>query len=147
LADNANPAAVIFVGPASTGKTTVATMFGGSMCYRSDKFTPAAFVSHSAKATQAQLNSIDLLPRIQHKVLNTPELSTMFRGKPDELLERSPSLHACSMGKGSSVIAALMGDEAMRVTISLPGWVVPRRLIPLSGELWHSLVVGCSFTR
>ena len=58
LADNANPAAVIFVGPPAAGKTTVATMFAdASICYRSDKFTPAAFVSHSAKASKKAISS------------------------------------------------------------------------------------------
>ena len=101
LKDNANPAAVIFVGPPAVGKTTVATMFAdASICYRSDKFTPAAFVSHSAKATKTQLESIDLLPRIRFKVLNTPELSTMFRGKADELLERFSIITRVLDGQG-----------------------------------------------
>src|SRR5215831_6982014 len=84
LADNANPVALIYVGPPSAGKTTVASMFEGAtvngepLCYRSDKFTPAAFVSQSAKATKKQLTQVDLLPRIKHKVLLTPELSTIF---------------------------------------------------------------------
>lgn len=57
LADNDNPVAVIYVGPPSAGKTTVVRMFDGAkfnsqdICYRSDMFTPAAFVSQSAKAT------------------------------------------------------------------------------------------------
>ncbi len=91
LSDNVNPVALIYVGPPSAGKTTVVSMFDGAkvngqpICYRSDMFTPAAFVSQSAKATDEQLAKIDLLPRIKHKVLLTPELSTIFRGKQDEL--------------------------------------------------------------
>src|SRR6266545_1471462 len=48
LADSANPVAVIYVGAPSSGKTTVASMFEGTLievegkaeqlCYRSDKF-------------------------------------------------------------------------------------------------------------
>src|SRR5262252_1817825 len=55
LADNVNPTALVYVGGPSTGKTTVASMFEGAtievngklqpLCYRTDKFTPAAFVS------------------------------------------------------------------------------------------------------
>ena len=91
LSDNVNPVALSYVGPPSAGKTTVVSMFDGAtvngqpICYRSDMFTPAAFVSQSARANDEQLAKIDLLPRIKHKVLLTPELSTIFRGKQDEL--------------------------------------------------------------
>ena len=109
LKDNANPVALIYVGPPSAGKTTVATMFetavykGQLICYRSDKFTPAAFVSQSAKANDKQLSRIDLLPRIKHKVLLTPELSTIFRGKQDELVERFSIITRVMDGQGLSI--------------------------------------------
>jgi hypothetical protein len=95
LGENANPTALIYVGGPSTGKTTVASMFEGAtitvrgtpqeLCYRTDKFTPAAFVSQAANRTSAQLRNVDLLPRIKDKVLLTPELAPIFRGKDDEL--------------------------------------------------------------
>jgi len=48
LADNTNPVALIYEGPPASSKTTVADMFAGHpLCYRSDNFTPAAFVSHA----------------------------------------------------------------------------------------------------
>ena len=106
LKDNANPVALIYVGPPSAGKTTVAGMFEGAkangklLCYRTDKFTPAAFVSHSAKANTKQLAEIDLLPRIKHKVLLTPELSTIFRGKQDELADRFSIITRVLDGQG-----------------------------------------------
>lgn len=106
LSDNANPAALIYVGPASAGKTTVVMMFDGttyngeSLCYRSDKFTPASFVTQSANATKEQLADVDLLPRIRHKVLLTPELSTIFRGKQDELAERFSTITRVLDGQG-----------------------------------------------
>jgi hypothetical protein len=108
LKDNMSPVALIYVGPPSAGKTTIATMFETAtykdqhICYRSDKFTPAAFVSQSAKAKPTQLARIDLLPRIKHKVLLTPELSTIFRGKQDELVERF------------SIITHIAADEEWR---------------------------------
>ena len=97
LADNANPTALIYVGGPSTGKTTVTSMFEGAtitvggqsqpLCYRSDKFTPASFVSQAANRTTGELAHVDLLPRIKDKVLLTPELAPIFRGKEDELTQ------------------------------------------------------------
>lgn len=77
-----------------------ASVNGKQICYRSDKFTPAAFVSHSAKATEKTLTKVDLLPRIRFKVLLTPELSTIFRGKPDELTERFSTITRVLDGQG-----------------------------------------------
>ena len=91
LKDNVNPVAVIYVGDASSGKSTVAEMFadakvkGETFCYVSDDFTPAAFVSLAANVPTDKLDSVDLLLRIRHKVLVTPELATIFRGKEDDL--------------------------------------------------------------
>jgi hypothetical protein len=97
LKDNANPTAVILVGSASAGKTTVASMFAGAnvrrapgkppepLCYRSDKFSAAAFVSQAANRTATQLDDVDLLPKIKERVLLTPELAPLFRSEETEL--------------------------------------------------------------
>ncbi len=98
--------ALIYVGPPSAGKTTVATMFDGAkvggkeICYRSDKFTHAAFVSQSAQANEAILKKVDLLPKIKNKVLLTPELGTIFRGKQDDLVERFSVITRVLDGQG-----------------------------------------------
>ncbi|MFQ5961139.1 MAG: hypothetical protein ACE5MG_07065 [Candidatus Methylomirabilales bacterium] len=63
LADNCNPVAVIYVGGASTSKTTVADLFADhDLTYLSDNFTPAAFVSHAANVSPKALDKVDLLP-------------------------------------------------------------------------------------
>jgi hypothetical protein len=56
-----------------------------SLCYRSDRFTPASFVSQAANRTTEELRNVDLLPRIKDRVLLTPELAPIFRGKDDEI--------------------------------------------------------------
>src|SRR3990172_3902192 len=101
LADNSNPVAVIYVGPPSSSKTTVADMFAGHrLCYRSDNFTPASFVSHAANRSAKDLQKVDLLPRIKHKVLVTPELATIFRGKEDDLVNQFKIITRVLDGQG-----------------------------------------------
>lgn len=117
LADNSNPVALIYVGPPSAGKTTVVSMFEGAtvngqdFCYRSDKFTTAAFVSQSAKVAGQDLCKVDLLPRIKHKVLLTPELSTIFRGKQDELAERFSTITRILDGHGFTTDSGTHGQR------------------------------------
>jgi hypothetical protein len=110
LAENTNPTALIYVGGPSTGKTTVASMFEGAtiivdgksvdLTNRSDRFTPAAFVSQAANRTGRELMNVDLLPRIKDKVLLTPELAPIFRGKDDELTHTFATITRVLDGQG-----------------------------------------------
>jgi hypothetical protein len=121
LAENANPTALIYVGGPSTGKTTVASMFEGAtiivqgtpqeLCYRTDKFTPAAFVSQAANRTSAELRNVDLLPRIKDKVLLTPELAPIFRGKDDELTHTFSTITRVLDGQGLQTDSGTHGQR------------------------------------
>jgi len=139
LADNVNPVALIYVGPAGSGKTTVLNMFegakvtGAELMYRSDKFTPAAFVSHSAKASAKDLEKIDLLPRIKHKVLLTPELSTIFRGKQDELVDRFSIITRVLDGQGLKTDSGTQGQRGYEGDY-LFAWL--GATTPLSDSVW-----------
>jgi hypothetical protein len=119
LSNNSNPCALIYVGPSSAGKSTVISMFDNpsqndGLCYRSDKFTPASFVSQSANVPKSELGKIDLLPRIRHKVLLTPELSTIFRGKPDELSERFSMITRVLDGQGLMTDSGTHGQRGYK---------------------------------
>ena len=120
LKDNANPVAVIYVGPPSAGKTTVVQMFadakvqGEEFCYVSDDFTPAAFVSHAANVTEKQLKKNDLLPRIKDKMLITPELAPVFRGNMDDLTRRFSVLTRVLDGQGYQRDSGTHGSRGYR---------------------------------
>src|SRR5262249_26590755 len=116
LADNANPVALIYMGPPSTGKTTVAKMFETAqlnsklLCYRSDKFTPAAFLSHSANVSKSDLQEVHLLPKLKHRVLLTPELGPIFTGKTDDLLVRFSTITRVLDGEGLTTDSGTHGQ-------------------------------------
>ena len=73
LRDTRQPVARIGIGLPGVGKTAALSFLAPSgdeddlaqFFYRSDGFTPAAFVRHQASRTAAQLDDIDLLPRIK----------------------------------------------------------------------------------
>lgn len=120
LKDNVNPMAVIYVGPPSAGKSTVLEMFGDAQvngkvfCYVSDKFTPASFVSQAANVEKGQLDQVDLLPRIKHKVLVTPELAPIFRGKDEDLVKTFSTLTRVLDGQGYTVDGGTHGQRGYR---------------------------------
>ena len=120
LNDNQNPVAVIFVGPPSSGKSTVLEMFGDAQvngetfCYVSDSFTPASFVSQAANRETDQLAQIDLLPRIRHKVLVTPELAPIFRGREDDLVQTFSILTRILDGQGYQRDSGSHGQRGYR---------------------------------
>ena len=120
LKDNANPTAVVFVGPPSAGKSTVLEMFGDAtvngeiLCYVSDSFTPASFVSQAANVAAADLKEVDLLPRIRHKILVTPELAPTFRGNEDHLVGTFSVITRVLDGQGFSRDAGTHGQREYR---------------------------------
>jgi hypothetical protein len=111
LDDQQNPVAVNFEGPPSSQKTTLVDFFGdaGEKVYRSDKFTPKAFVSHAASVSRTRLNDIDLLPRIRHKLMLIPELAPLFGLRNEDLLESFSILTRVFDGHGLSTDSGVHG--------------------------------------
>lgn len=126
LAQNANPTALIYVGGPSSSKTTVADMFADAavtvddkpaahdLFYLSDSFTPAAFVSQAASRPTKDLPKVDLLPRIRHKVLVTPELAPVFRGKDDDLVKTFKIITRVLDGHGLKTDSGTHGARGYR---------------------------------
>ena len=126
LAKNTNPTALICVGGASSSKTTVADMFADAdvtvsdqpephnLFYLSDSFSPAAFVSQAASRRTNELAKVDLLPRIRHRVLVTPELAPVFRGKDDELVKTFKIITRVLDGHGLKTDSGTHGARGYR---------------------------------
>ena len=101
------PLTLILEGLPGPGKSLVLNCILGASSeevqerlYRSDKFSPASFVSQSASIRKAKLRKVDLLPRIKDKILITPELAPTFRGKREVVEERFSILARVLDGRG-----------------------------------------------
>lgn len=89
------------IGPPSGEKTTVLSFFyGQEQTYLSDDFTPRAFVSHSANVKKEDLTKVDLLPKLQNKILITPELAPLFESQKDKLVDSFAILTRVLDGEG-----------------------------------------------
>ncbi len=98
------PVTAVLEGAAGSGKSLVLNCLLGTYLkqwlYRSDKFSPASFVSQSATVAKTKLKDVDLLPKIRNKVLITPELAPTFRGKQEQVEERFSILARVLDGRG-----------------------------------------------
>lgn len=113
------PLCLIFEGVSGYGKTAVLQMFFAeallnTVIYRSDKFTPKAFVSHASTVKRTDLAAIDLLPKLDGRTLVTKELAPLFRGKQTELVDTFANLCTVLDGKGLSTDSGTQGQRGYR---------------------------------
>lgn len=123
LKGRTKPLSLIFEAASGLGKTAVLQMMFPAKndkgqtsnlslyVYRSDKFTPKSFVSHAANVKKTQLKDVDLLPRIEKKVLLTKELAPIFRGREQDLKENFSILISVLDGKGFTSDSGTMGQR------------------------------------
>ena len=118
LADRTRCMSLILEGGSGSGKTTVANMFLPTAdsalveyVYRSDKFTPKSFVTHAGNKRKTELGQMDLLPKIEGKVLVTKELAPLFRGREHEMQDNFSMLISVLDGKGFVSDSGMQGQR------------------------------------
>ena len=110
LIKDTQPLALVLQGAPSGGKTTTLDFFRGfPHSHATDKFTARAFVSHVAQKSEEELKKIDLLPRIKDRVLITPDLTTLFGSKAEELKETFSLLTRVLDGRGLTIDSGVYG--------------------------------------
>lgn len=109
------PLSLILEGISGSGKTAVVQMFMpkadlrlNDYVYRSDKFTPKAFVTHAANVATGSLEKLDMLPKLRDKILLTKELAPIFAVREDELRDNIAILISVLDGEG------FVSDSGMR---------------------------------
>lgn len=130
LKNKTKPLSLILETPSGYGKTAVLQMFFeppnpdpkktwylAEYIYRSDKFTPKSFVTHAANVKKADLEKIDLLPKLKSKVLITKELAPIFRGRETEMQENFSILISILDGKGFTSDSGSQGTRGYKEAI------------------------------
>ena len=100
LSDLSNCPALVLIGQPSSSKTTILEFINPSFVYLSDNFTPRAFVTHAANIKKADLEKIDLLPRLKHKLWMVKDLAPIFSKRLDDLTETVGMLTRILDGRG-----------------------------------------------
>ena len=136
LKNNANPTALVLVGQASTGKTTVLFFIKNSddITYHSDYFTPKAFMSHYAKKSPKERAKIDMLPRIKNKCLVVPDLGVIFGKRKEDLSENLSILTRVLDGDG---LATDSGTEGRKVFTGECLFSMCCATTPLPSKVWE----------
>jgi hypothetical protein len=113
------PLAVFLMGPPSSGKSLVIRLFFPhtdheamrNVVYRCDDFTRASFVSRAANVSPEKLAEVDLLPKLEDRVLLTKELAPIFRGKEDDLTQIFAVLTSVLDGDGYVAAGGSVGTR------------------------------------
>lgn len=113
IKDVTNPFALVLVDVPSSGKTITINFFQGidDLTYASDKFTPAAFVSNANNVKKKDLPKIDLLPRLQYKMLLLRDLSTLFAKREEDLTDLLGLLTRVLDGEGLNTDSGVHGQR------------------------------------
>jgi len=138
LAGRSKPLCLIFETASGYGKTAVLQMVFpepeselAEFVYRSDKFTPKAFVSHAANVKENQRLKNDLLPKLADKVLVTKELAPIFRGREEEMQANFSVLISVLDGKGFTSDSGMCGQRAYAYPIIF-NWIGATTPLPAS---------------
>jgi hypothetical protein len=137
LRDISHPVGLNLQDVPSSWKTTVLDFFDvPDVTYRSDHFTPKSFVTHAANVKRQELQEIDLLPRIQNRVMVVPELAPLFGVRKEDLLDNIAILTRVFDGKG------LITDSGVRGRRGYQGDYIFAWLgatTPLPDAVWYML--------
>lgn len=134
------PFTLILMGNPSTYKSTILEIISCLPdCYVSDSFTPKSFVSHASNTKKKDLEKVDLLPRIKHQTLITPELAPIFSGKQDDLIVYFGMLTRILDGRGFQSDSGVHGKRGYSGDYYFT-WIgavidIPHRVWSLLGNL------------
>lgn len=103
---------LIYQDQPSSSKTTVLDMLGyKDPIHVEPNFTPASFVSQYAGKSEKELDKIDLLPRIKHKILVVKEMAGFFGQRYEDLTGNIAALTEIFDGRGYQRSSGVHGQR------------------------------------
>lgn len=142
IKDITNPFALVLIDVPAAGKTIAINFFAESglpeLMYPSDKFSPASFVSNAANVKREDLEKVDLLPRIKHRMFCIRDLATVFSAREEDLISNVGILTRVLDGEGLATDGGVHGQRScigdylfMLLAASTP---IPRRVWKIMGN-------------
>ncbi|MDD5269767.1 MAG: hypothetical protein PHE80_01110 [Candidatus Omnitrophica bacterium] len=116
IKDVTNPFGLVLVDRPSSGKTIVLNFFSKykELVYVTDAFTASSFVTHASNRKKEELEGLDLLPRIKHKVFVVRDLAPIFGMRDDDLLKVMGILTRVFDGEGLTTDSGLYGRRGYK---------------------------------
>ena len=115
LKNNSNPTALVLLGKASAGKSTVLKFFRGmdELVYSSDNFSPKALLTQYANKDKKALEEVDMLTRIQKKCFIVFDLGPIFSKRFEDLKDTLSVLTRALDGDGLSMDGGVHGQRKL----------------------------------
>lgn len=116
IKDVRNPFGLVYVDVPSAGKTITLNFFSAicEVVYTTDNFSPASLVSHASNRKREDLEKIDLLPRIRHKMLIVRDLAPLFAERQENLLKNLGVLTRVFDGEGYESDSGVHGKRGYK---------------------------------
>lgn len=116
ITDVRNPFGLVYVDVPSAGKTITLNFFADvpELVYPTDSFTPSSLVSHASNRKQKDLEKIDLLPRIRHRMLIVRDLAPIFAERQENLLKNLGVMTRVFDGEGYESDSGVHGKRGYR---------------------------------
>jgi hypothetical protein len=107
--EETKPFALFFNGDITSKEITVNSIKKIPDVFYIDSFTSKSFVTHSARHSTKQLRDIDLLPKIQNKVMLTSNVDNIFSGNKPTVNDNIQMIDTVLEGKGYESHSAVHG--------------------------------------
>jgi hypothetical protein len=116
IKDVRNPFGLVYVDVPSAGKTITLNFFSDleELVYPTDSFTPSSLVSHASNRKQKDLEKIDLLPRIRHRMLIVRDLAPIFAERQENLLKNLGVMTRVFDGEGYESDSGVHGKRGYK---------------------------------
>ncbi len=116
IKDVRNPFGLVYVDVPSAGKTITLNFFSDleELAYSTDNFTPSSLVSHASNRKQKDLEKIDLLPRIRHRMLIVRDLAPIFAERQENLLKNLGVMTRVFDGEGYESDSGVHGKRGYK---------------------------------